>query len=223
MSELQFMRIVCWAVMRASLAHVARTRSNERCTRVVRSVIWWDVIGRLMSSHVGSSRYKSGQSGRYFFLAFYCCYVFASVLPHLESVPGSGKFTTTYADARLTPVTWRLEWQSVVSGQLMSGQVDPSRSRSIQVVWFSFFLAIVWLGLRAFARCLCWVMGSSQACKGPSLASRFPAQRESWLHDDEDTLSAMPIHISAPGYCVTVLNAIALCQWCDGPRKGKRI
>ena len=139
MSELPFMRIVCWAVMRASLAHVARTRSNERCTRVVRSVIWWDVIGRLMSSHVGSSRYKSGQSGRYFFLALFCCYVFASVLPHLESVPGSGKFSTTHADARLAPVTWRLGRQSVVSGRLMSSQVDPSRSRSIQVVWFSFF------------------------------------------------------------------------------------
>ena len=109
----------------------------------------------------------SGQSGRYFFLALFCCYVFASVLPHLESVPGSGKFITTYADARLAPVTWRLEWQSVVSGRLMSGQVDPGRSRSIQVVWFSFFLAIVWLGLRAFARCLCWVMGSLQAWKGP--------------------------------------------------------
>ena len=119
------------------------------CTRVVRPVVWWDVIGRLMSDQVGSSRYKSGQSGRYFFLALFCCYAFASVFPLLESVPGSGKFTTTYADARLTPVIWRLGWQSVVFGRLMSGQVDPSRSRSIQVVWFSFFLAFVWLGLRA--------------------------------------------------------------------------
>ena len=84
-------------------------RSNEIYTRVVRPVVWWDMIGRLMSSHVGSSRYKSGQSGRYFFRALFCCYAFASVLPLLESVPGSGKFTTTYADARLTPVIWRLE------------------------------------------------------------------------------------------------------------------
>ncbi len=153
--------------MRASLAHVARMRSNEICTRVGRPMIWWDVIGRVKSGHVGSSRYMSGQSGRYFFRALFRCYAFASVFPLLESVPGSGKFTPTYADARLAPVTWRLEWQSVVSGRLMSGQVDPSRSRSIQVVWFSFFLAFVWLGLRAFSRCLCWVRGSSQAWKGP--------------------------------------------------------
>ena len=83
-------------------------RSNEICTRVVRPVIWRDMIGRGKSSHVGLSRYKSGQSGRYFFLALFCCYVFASVLL-LESVPGSGKLSTTYADARLTAVIWRLE------------------------------------------------------------------------------------------------------------------
>ena len=95
-------------------------RSNEICTRVVRPVVWWDVIGRVKSSHVGSSRYKSGQSGRYFFRALFCCCAFASVFPLLESVPGSGKFSTTYADARLTPVAWRLGWQSVVSGRSKS-------------------------------------------------------------------------------------------------------
>ena len=31
----------------------------------------------------------------------------------------------------------------------MSGQVDPSRSKSIQVVGFSFFWRFGWLGLRA--------------------------------------------------------------------------
>ena len=188
--------------MRASLAHVARTRSNEICTRVVRSVVWWDMIGRLMSGQVGSSRYMSGQSGRYFFLALFCCYVFASVLPHLESVPGSGKFITTYADARLAPVTWRLEWQSVVSGRLMSGQVDPSRSRSIQVVWFSFFCVCV-VGFAGVCSLSLLGYGQFTGLEGSSLASRFPAQRESWLHDDEDTLSVMPIHILAQGYCFT--------------------
>ena len=182
-------------------------------------MIWWDVIGRLMSSHVGSSRYMSGQSGRYFFLALFCCYVFASVLPHLESGPGSGKFSTTHADARLAPVTWRLGRQSVVSGRLMSSQVDPSRSRSCGFLFFG-VCVVGFAGV-----CSLSLLGHGQftGLQGSSLASRFPAQRESWLHDNEDTLSAMPIHISAPGYCVTVFDAIALCQWCDGPRKGKRI
>ena len=50
----------------------------------------------------------------------------------------------------------------------MSGQVDPSRSRSIQVVWFSFFLAFVWLGLRAFAhRLVAALLG------GPVMGGRF--------------------------------------------------
>ena len=121
-------------------------RSNEICTRVVRQVIWWDVIGRVKSTRVGSSRYKSGQSGRYFFRAFFCCYAFASVFPLLESVPGSGKFSTTYADARLTPVTWRLGaecrvWTvNVGSGRSKSIQVDPGRG-------VFFFLAFVWLDL----------------------------------------------------------------------------
>ena len=107
-----------------------------------------------------------------------------------------------------------------MSGRLMSSQVDPSRSRSIQVVWFSFFGVCV-VGFAGVCSLSLLGYGQFTGLQGFSLASRFPVQRESWLHDNEDTLSAMPIHISAQGFCVTVFHAIALCQWCDGPRKGK--
>ena len=45
----------------------------------------------------------------------------------------------------------------------MSGQVDPGRSKSIQVVGFSFFLAFVWLGLRAVGH---WFVVAVLGCAG---------------------------------------------------------
>ena len=125
------------------------------------------MIGRLMSSHVGSSRYKSGQSGRYFFLALFCCYVFASVstasgvCSRFWQVLYDSRRRQTRAGHLAVGEAERRVWTvNVESGRSKSIQVDPGR-----VVFF--FLAFVWLGLRAFARCLCWVMGSSQAWKGP--------------------------------------------------------
>ena len=54
-----------------------------------------DVKCRVKSGHVGSSRYKSGQSGRYFFSGNCCRYAFASVFPFPASIPGSGSLSTT--------------------------------------------------------------------------------------------------------------------------------
>ena len=66
------------------------------------------MVGRLMSGQVGSSRYKSGQSGRYFFSGNCYRYAFASVFPFPESIPGSGNLSPTLTDAGLKPVSWRL-------------------------------------------------------------------------------------------------------------------
>ena len=66
-SELQFMQLLWWAVMGASSAVAGLLNRSCILCKVVQSLTWRDVFGRQMSGQVGSSRYRSGQSGRYFF------------------------------------------------------------------------------------------------------------------------------------------------------------
>jgi hypothetical protein len=128
-----------------------------------------DVKCRVKSGQVVSSRYKSGQSGRYFFSGNCCRYAFASVFPFPESIPGSGSLSTTLIHdfrRRRTQV-----------GPLAVGGAE-CRVRTLQVGLSraeagSFpIYGLLRLASRTFPRCLCWAMGrqiirSLQSCKGP--------------------------------------------------------
>ena len=116
-----------------------------------------------MSGQVGISRVKAGDIFFWPFFVITFLHQFYRIWSLFPVLASSLRLTQT-PDSRRSLGGWEAEcrvWTvNVESGRSKSIQVDPGR-----VVFF--FLAFVWLGLRAFARCLCWVMGSSQACKGP--------------------------------------------------------
>ncbi len=174
-----------------------------------------DVLCRVKSGQVGSSRYKSGQSGRYFFSGNFL----------------SLRFCIGFSVSRVDSWFWqplhdthpRLS-QTPDASRSAGGWGAGCRVRTLQVglsgqkrAVFLYMDFCVWLRARSIAVSVgLWVdrlyAVYSLARVLPRL--QIPSQSESWVHDD-DTLSAVPIRISVQGYYITVLDAIVLCRHPD--------
>ena len=105
-----------------------------------------DVICRVKSGQVGSSRYKSGQSGRYFFLAIVVVTLlhrfFRFRRRFLVLAASPRHASTTFADAGLRSVRWRLGGR--VSCPDASGRFKPGRKGQFSYIWtFAFGFAHV--------------------------------------------------------------------------------
>ena len=80
-----------------------------RCTRVVRTLTWWDeTVGscRVKSGYVGKSRVKSGEK---IYMAHFCRYGFATLFSFPEPTPGTGSLATTLSqtpDSRRSAGGW---------------------------------------------------------------------------------------------------------------------
>ena len=159
----------------------ARTRSNERCTRVVRRAIWWDAVGvkcRVTSGKVGLSWVKSGKVGRKIFslvlvdvtLLHQFLRVWSLFMVLARSLRCS---STTLTDDRFMPVSWwwrawcRARTVRVGLCRVMSAQVGSERQFSL--FWSS---ALDFEGGRPLS-----LLGTGRLTflQGPCFAFRFPA------------------------------------------------
>ena len=114
---------------------------------------------------------KLGRSGYNFFRGPCCRYVFASVFPIPESVPGSGNLSTSLNFDRLMPVCWRRgAVRRVWNGHVGLGRLE----RAVFLFWTLApeFVHVSWLSLLSN-----WLTGfrASIASQGLSCAFRFPA------------------------------------------------
>ena len=128
-----------------------------------------DVKCRVKSGQVGSSRYKSGQSGRYFFSGNCCRYAFASVFPFPESDSWFWQpLHDTHPRLSQTPDSSRSAGGWGAGCRVRTLQVGLSRAEAGSFPIYG----LLRLASRTFPRCLCWAMGrqivrSLQSCKGP--------------------------------------------------------
>ena len=165
-----------------------------------------DILRRVKSGQVGIRRVKAGDIffGSIFVVTLlHQFYRIWSLFPVLAS---SLRLTQT-PDSRRSPGGWGAEcrvWTvNVGSEQAVFLLLDLC-------AWLRARFPAIFVGL--------WAVCSLAAAL---LRLQIPCQRETWLHDD-DTLSIMPIRISAQGYYITVFDAFALDLGMDRKVKCQR-